>query len=62
MRGISNTFKRRKIFREIHEQKSDITFLQETHSSKAKIKQWKAEWGGKSYLITVLQLQDVHAF
>ena len=31
----------------LHQQKSDVIFLQETSSSAQKLKSWEAEWGGK---------------
>ena len=33
----------------LHNQKFDIAFLQETHSSKSVEEIWKAEWGRKIY-------------
>ena len=32
---------------DLHQQKSDVIFLQETYSSAKKLKSWEAEWGGK---------------
>ena len=45
VRGLSTFKKRKSIFSWCRKQKVDI-FLQETHSSAQKEKQWKAEWGG----------------
>ena len=39
--------KRRQVFRWLHQQKSDVVFLQETYSSAQNLKSWEAEWGGK---------------
>lgn len=46
--GIRHTPKRRAIFKELRDTKSDIIFLQETHSSIVDFKIWKAEWGGEA--------------
>ena len=35
------------MFRWLHQQKSDIIFLQKTYSSHDTIGGWEAEWGGK---------------
>ena len=48
MRGLNGSRKRREIFRWLHQQQSDIIFLQETYSSTLTIKMWETEWGGKS--------------
>ena len=32
---------------DLHQQKSDVIFLQETYSSAQKLKSWEAEWGDK---------------
>ena len=45
VRGLSNFKKRRAVFTWCRKQKASIIFLQETHSTKDKEKQWKAEWG-----------------
>ena len=45
--GLNKTIKRRQIFRLLHQQKSDVVFLQETYSSAQNVKSWEAEWGGK---------------
>ena len=47
VRGLNKTNKRRQVFRWLHQQKSDVIFLQETNSSAQKLKSWEAEWGGK---------------
>lgn len=47
VRGLNKTTKRRQLFRRIHQQNLDVTFLQETYSSPQTIKFWEAEWGGK---------------
>ena len=47
VRGLSKTTKRRQLFRWLHQQNSDVIFLQETYSSPQTIKLWEAEWGGK---------------
>ena len=49
MRGLNDNFKRRKIFRYLHEKRVDIALVQETHSTKNVEKIWKNEWGGKIY-------------
>ena len=46
VRGLNKTIKRRQVFRLLHQQKSDVVFLQETYSSAQKLKSWEAEWGG----------------
>ena len=45
VRGLSNLKKRRAVFTWCRKQKASIIFLQETHSTIDKEKQWKAEWG-----------------
>ena len=45
VRGLSNFKKRRAIFAWCRKQNANIIFLQETHSTHDKEKQWKAEWG-----------------
>ena len=47
VRGLNKTIKRRQVFRWLHQQKSDVVFLQETYSSAQNLKSWEAEWGGK---------------
>ena len=47
VRGLNKSRKRRQLFRWLHQQQSDVTFLQETYSSFQTIKMWEAEWGGK---------------
>ena len=47
VRGLNKTIKRRQVFRWLHQQKSDVVFLQETYSSAQNVKSWEAEWGGK---------------
>ena len=49
VRGLNKTSKRRQIFRWLHQQKSDVAFLQETYSSKQTINLWQSEWGGKIF-------------
>ena len=45
VRGLSNFKKRRAMFTWCRKQKASVIFLQETHSTADKEKQWKAEWG-----------------
>ena len=45
VRGLSYFKKRRAVFTWCRKQKASIIFLQETHSTIDKEKQWKAEWG-----------------
>ena len=47
VRGLNSSRKRRQVFRWLHQQQSDIIFLQETYSSAETIKRWETEWGGK---------------
>ena len=47
VRGLNKKIKRRQVFRWLHQQKSDVVYLQETFSSAQNIKSWKAEWGDK---------------
>ena len=47
IRGLNKTSKRRQVFRWLHQQKSDVIFLQETYSSPQTINLWESEWGGK---------------
>lgn len=46
--GIRHTPKRRAFFKDLRDTKSDIIFLQETHSSISDCKLWKTEWGGEA--------------
>ena len=50
VRGVNNFLKRRMIFRWCRKQKTDFTFLQETHSKSDTETQWKNEWGGEIIL------------
>lgn len=45
--GIREGFKRRQIFRYLHEKKLDVVCLQETHCTHDVEKVWKTEWGGR---------------
>ena len=45
VRGLSNTMKRREIFRWLKTRKYAIFFLQEVHCSKEKEIYWTSEWG-----------------
>ena len=47
VRWLNGSRKRTQAFRWLHQQKSDIIFLQETYSSLYAIGRWEAEWGGK---------------
>ena len=47
VRGLNKTTKRRQLLRWLHQQTSDVIFLQETYSSVQILKLWEAEWGGK---------------
>ena len=47
VRGLSNFRKRRAIFTWCRKQKTDLIFLQETHSTKAGEYKWKKEWGSE---------------
>ena len=47
VRGLNSSRKRRQVFRWLHQQQSDIIFLQGTYSSQESIKRWEMEWGGK---------------
>ena len=47
IRGLDRSRKRRQVFCWLHQQQSDIIFLQETYSSPESIKRWETEWGGK---------------
>ena len=41
--------KRRAIFRQLHNKKASVNFLQETYSSANQEKNWSNEWGSKIY-------------
>ena len=45
VRGLSNFHKRRAIFSWCRKQKSDLIFLQETHSTIERQDQWRKKWG-----------------
>ena len=45
VRGSRNFNKRLSLFAWCRKQNANIIFLQETHSTRDKEKQWKAEWG-----------------
>ena len=47
VRGLNTSTKRRQVFRWLHQQNSEVIFLQETYSSVQTAKLWEAEWGGK---------------
>ena len=46
-RGLQDNFKRKTVFRFLHQRKDDIILLQETHSVHENLKTWKTEWGGQ---------------
>ena len=46
IRGINKSFKRRNLFRWLHNGKYDVIFLQETYSDDKIENIWRAEWGG----------------
>ena len=48
-RGIQDTFKRKKIFHYLRSVKSDIIFLQETHSTLNDESFWKTQWGAQAW-------------
>ena len=45
--GLNASKKRRQVFKQLHELKADVIFLQETHFTKCKEKQIRNEWGSK---------------
>ena len=47
VRGLNKSTRRRQFFRWLHQQTSDVIFLQETYSSAQTVRLWEAEWGGK---------------
>lgn len=49
VRGLRETFKRRKIMRFLNQRKFDVVFIQESHSILNDEKIWTNEWGGKMY-------------
>ena len=49
IRGLNKSIKCRKLFRWLHNSKSDIIFLQETYSNPNIESYWRAEWGGNIY-------------
>ena len=49
VRGLSNFKKRKLIFSWCRKTKSDIIFLQETHSKFEVQNQWEREWGGSMF-------------
>ena len=49
VRGIRDSFKRRKIFNYLNDQDHNVIMLQETHSTKTVEKYWASEFGGYGY-------------
>ena len=49
VRGLQNSDKRRQLFKTLHDKKSDIVFLQETHSTAENQNIWQNEWGGRIF-------------
>ena len=49
VRGLNGSRKRRAIFRQLHNKKSSVIFLQETYSSVSEENNWSTEWGSKIY-------------
>lgn len=47
VRGLRNSSKRKRIFMELKQRKTDIICLQETYVTEEVIEQWKIEWGGE---------------
>ena len=51
VRGLSNKRKRQAVFSWCKQQKSDVIFLQETHSSIGSETMWRKEWSKKGQII-----------
>ena len=49
VRGLNASRKRRAIFRQLHNRRASVIFLQETYSSPDQEKIWSNEWGSKIY-------------
>ncbi len=49
VRGLRDNTKRKAIFLFCRRYNADLIFLQETHSSDADTKFWKAQWGDRIY-------------
>lgn len=47
VRGLNASRKRRAIFRQLHNRRASVIFLQETYSSPDQEKIWSNEWGSK---------------
>lgn len=47
--GLRSLLKRKAMFNDLRGTKSDIIFLQETHSTTSEEKIWLSEWGGPGY-------------
>ena len=45
--GLAETYKRKKLFNYLRDNKIDVAFVPETHGTKGKIRLWANEWGGK---------------
>ena len=50
VRGLSNNYKRRKLFHYFHNKEFHILLLQETHMVKNQMHIYKSQWGGKIYV------------
>ena len=49
VRGLNNKLKRKKLFRQIKNEKYDLFLMQEVYSTEATERLWGADWGGKIY-------------
>ena len=47
--GLRDSNKRRKIFHYLHQKNYNVIFLQDTHSTPAVERYWRAEWGGEIF-------------
>ena len=60
--GLSNFHKRRAIFSWCSKQKTELIFLQETHSTTERQDQWRKEWAPRFYFHTAVQIVEVLQF
>lgn len=59
VRGLKDNFKRRDVFRKLHEDNYDVIYLQETHSEQKDELRWKNEWGGVEFISVMVLTSPV---
>ena len=56
VKRLGKSIKRHSLFRWFHNQKHQFAFLHETHSTKECAQLWEAEWVGKVFNCTLMEM------